>query len=82
MRARYRFAEWTLSVMPDTAVRHVGRCLTCRERSSDAADADEVQVWCLRHAGLTHHSGYELAAFQCFDATMTDPAAGGTASMT
>ncbi|GCB46553.1 hypothetical protein SNL152K_3851 [Streptomyces sp. NL15-2K] len=30
-------------------------------------------MWCLKHAGLTHHSGYELSAFQYFNATMTDP---------
>ncbi|MFE0100078.1 hypothetical protein [Streptomyces sp. NPDC059009] len=73
-RARYRFAEWRLSAMPTMAVRHFGKCLTCGERSADTADADVAQVWCLRHAGLTRHSGYELSAFQYFNASMTDPA--------
>ncbi len=59
--------------MPAMTVRHVGKCLTCGERSADTADPDAAQVWCLKHAGLTRHSGYELAAFQCFNAAMTDP---------
>ena len=71
-RGRYRFAEWTLTAMPTMAVRHFGKCLTCGERSDDTADADDAQVWCLKHAGLTHHSGYELSAFQYFNATVTD----------
>ncbi|GGW42307.1 DUF7848 domain-containing protein [Streptomyces caelestis] len=72
-RGRYRFAEWTLTAVPTMAVRHCGRCLTCGERSADTADADDVHVWCLKHAGLTHHSGYEFSAFQYFNATMSDP---------
>jgi hypothetical protein len=70
---RYRFTDWTLTVMPNMAVRHFGKCLTCGERSADTAEPDDAQVWCLKHAGLTHHSGYELSAFQYFNATMTDP---------
>lgn len=80
MRARYRFAEWTLSAMPDVAVRYFGKCLTCGERSVDTAEADDAQVWCLKHAGATHHSAYELSAFQYFDAAMTNPTVNGASS--
>jgi hypothetical protein len=74
VRRRYRFAEWTLTAMPTMTVRHFGKCLTCGQRSADTAEPDEAQLWCLKHAGLTHHSGYELSAFQYFNAMMTDPA--------
>ncbi|MEV5877937.1 hypothetical protein AB0L75_27685 [Streptomyces sp. NPDC052101] len=81
-RRRYRFAQWTLAAMPAMAVRHFGKCLTCGERSADTADPDDAQVWCLKHAGLTHHSGYELSAFQYFNATMTDCEADPHATLT
>ncbi|GAA2273405.1 hypothetical protein GCM10010234_05580 [Streptomyces hawaiiensis] len=73
VRRQYRFAEWTLTAVPTMAVRHFGRCLTCGQCSASTAEPDEAQVWCLKHAGLTHHSGYELSAFQYFNAAMTDP---------
>lgn len=72
-RRRYRFAEWTLTTVPTMAVRHFGKCLTCGQRSAGTAEPDEAQVWCLKHAGLTHHSGYELSASQYCNAMMTDP---------
>ncbi|MBO1336299.1 hypothetical protein [Streptomyces sp. VRA16 Mangrove soil] len=31
-----------------------------------------TRPWCLKHAGPTGHTGYELAAFQLFDAIMSD----------
>ncbi|MER5259167.1 MULTISPECIES: hypothetical protein [unclassified Streptomyces] len=66
--------EWTLAAMPGSDVRHVGTCLACSERSVDSADPGEAQLWCLRHAGLTRHTGFELTAFQFFSAVITDPA--------
>ena len=78
VRGRYRFAEWTLSTVPEMAVRYFGKCLTCGERSADTAESDTAQVWCLKHAGATRHTGYELSAFQYFNAAMTDPTAEST----
>jgi hypothetical protein len=77
-RGRYRFTEWTLTAIPTMTARHFGKCLICGERSADTADPDDAQVWCLKHAGRTHHSGYELTAFQYFNAVMTDPASSRT----
>ncbi|MFI9170805.1 DUF7848 domain-containing protein [Streptomyces lincolnensis] len=77
-RARYRFAQWTLRAITTMAVRHFGLCLSCDERSTDTTDPDTAQLWCLKHAGLTGHTGYELSAFQHFNATMTDSPAGPT----
>ncbi|MEV8319479.1 hypothetical protein AB0Q95_35510 [Streptomyces sp. NPDC059900] len=67
--------EWTLAAMPGSVVRHVGKCLGCSDHSVDSADPDAAQLWCLRHAGLTGHRGFELSAFQFFSAEITDPAA-------
>ncbi|MWA11581.1 hypothetical protein E5671_20765 [Streptomyces sp. BA2] len=60
--------------MPAMGVRHVGKCLACGEHSVDTAEPDEAQLWCLRHAGMTRHAGFELTAFQFFSAAITDPA--------
>ncbi|MEV6757284.1 hypothetical protein [Streptomyces sp. NPDC051214] len=79
-RGQYRHIEWTLSAVPTMDLRHLGKCLTCGERSTDSAVADDAQLWCLKHAGRTQHRSYELSAFQYFNAMITDPAAGGTAS--
>ena len=81
-RGRYRPIEWTLTAMPAMSLRHVGTCLSCSEHSVDTADPDEAQLWCLKHAGMTRHTGYELSAFQFFNATITDPAVGETGSPT
>ncbi|MEV0527067.1 hypothetical protein AB0I66_26905 [Streptomyces sp. NPDC050439] len=81
-RGRYRPIEWTLSAVPAMSVHHIGKCLACSQRSVDTADPDDAQLWCLRHAGMTRHSDYELSAFQYFNATITDPAVGGSASPT
>ncbi|GGV66834.1 hypothetical protein GCM10010277_74950 [Streptomyces longisporoflavus] len=73
---RYRQILWTLTAIPAIDARHVGKCLTCSDRSVDTADPDEAQMWCLKHAGLTRHTGYELSAFQLFNAAITDPSVG------
>ncbi|MEU6989754.1 hypothetical protein ABZ953_03710 [Streptomyces sp. NPDC046465] len=78
---RYVPLEWTLAAVPEMTVRHVGKCLVCGHHSLDTADPDEAQLWCLKHAGITHHSGYELSAFQFFSATITDPAVGEAGSL-
>ncbi|MFF4604638.1 hypothetical protein ACFY12_18155 [Streptomyces sp. NPDC001339] len=54
-------------------LRHVGKCLICAEFCVDTAAPDEAQDWCLKHAGATGHTHYEMAAFQYFDAILTDP---------
>ncbi|MGH4029841.1 hypothetical protein ACQB60_12990 [Actinomycetota bacterium Odt1-20B] len=73
VRGRYRFVDWTLSAMPAVAVRYVGRCLSCGERCAGMAVADDAQLWCLKHAGATRHTGYEVSARQYFAAAPTCP---------
>ncbi|MFH9067790.1 hypothetical protein [Streptomyces alboflavus] len=71
-RGRYGFAEWTLTTVEGMAVRYAGKCLSCGERSPDVFEADDAQLWCLKHAGSVRHSGFEVSAFQYFDAEMVD----------
>ncbi|MFG2285148.1 hypothetical protein ACGFOU_03610 [Streptomyces sp. NPDC048595] len=75
MRARYRFAEWTLAAHSE--VRFIGECLDCGERCVDTESADEAQGWCLKHAGLTGDRRFEMRGFQLFTAYMTNAAADG-----
>lgn len=67
MKARYRFMEWRLTANPD-AVGFTGRCVECGDASAAAPIPDEVQVWCLKHAGVSGHRVYELATVQMFAA--------------
>ncbi|MEV0371172.1 hypothetical protein AB0I10_15300 [Streptomyces sp. NPDC050636] len=77
MRARYRFAEWTLAADSEVSLRFVGECLDCGERCVDTASADEAQWWCLKHAGLTGDRRFEMKGFQFFTAYLTNAAADG-----
>ncbi|UQA94789.1 hypothetical protein K9S39_25630 [Streptomyces halobius] len=54
--------------MPDMPVRYVGTCLCCGERSAGTDNPDDAQLWCLKHAGATGDTGYELSTHSCFDA--------------
>ncbi|MFF4952660.1 hypothetical protein [Streptomyces chattanoogensis] len=76
MRARYRFAEWTLAA--DAEARFAGECLDCGERCADTASADEAQGWCLKHAGLTGDRCFAMKGSQFFTAYLTNAAADGT----
>ncbi|MDQ8707879.1 hypothetical protein RCO28_36235 [Streptomyces sp. LHD-70] len=72
---RYGFADWTLKAVRSWPVCYFASCLICGERSTDRPDAEAAQLWCLKHAGLTRHSGYELAVSQLFNAVAKDPSA-------
>ncbi|WJV48357.1 DUF7848 domain-containing protein [Streptomyces flavofungini] len=78
-RGRYGFAEWALTAAEGMAVRYAGKCLSCGERSPDVLESDDAQLWCLKHAGAVRHSGFEVSAFQYFDAEMVAPDAGSRA---
>ncbi|KOT58978.1 MULTISPECIES: DUF7848 domain-containing protein [Streptomyces] len=76
MRSTYRFTEWALSAIPGAEIRYYGKCLECFAQSTDTEVPDEAQLWCLKHAGLSRCTRYEVHAFQHFDARPTDsPAA-------
>lgn len=81
-RSRDASMDWTLTAMPGWSLRHVGKCLFCSHHSVDSCDPDEAQLWCLKHARTTRHTGYELSSFQFYSATITDPAVGEAGSLT
>ncbi|MGW2562585.1 DUF7848 domain-containing protein [Streptomyces sp. NPDC001514] len=70
-RGRFRFAEWTLTADAELGLRHYAECRNCGAKSVDTADPDDAQVWCLKHAGLTGHTSFEMTAFQLFEAAPT-----------
>ncbi|WP_442812418.1 DUF7848 domain-containing protein [Streptomyces sp. NBC_01210] len=67
-RARYGFMDWTLLADPETGLRYAGECLDCGERSINGDSADDAQLWCLKHAGMSGDKRFKLTAFQSFDA--------------
>lgn len=59
-RRRFRFVRMTIHL--DTAASppiHEARCRTCRESSGESRIAEQPELWCLKHAGRTHHFGFE-----------------------
>lgn len=55
----FRFADWSLS--PDTSGSgpiFVSECTTCGLASESADEPEGPEIWCLKHAGLTGHTGY------------------------
>ncbi|MEU7204388.1 hypothetical protein [Streptomyces sp. NPDC045470] len=72
MRSPYRFTEWTLSAVPGAEIRYYGKCLECFAQSTDSEASDDAQLWCLKHAGLSRCTRYEVVAFQYFDAHPAD----------
>lgn len=71
-RGRYRFADWTLSAVSVLDV--ISKCLTCGECSRATSSGPEVEMWSLKHAGMTHHTDFELTSAQVFKAAMVETA--------
>lgn len=59
-RAVWRYAEWTLS--PDTSRGsgpvYEAECTTCWEASDASETTEEPELWSLKHAGRTGHTGF------------------------
>ena len=59
VRSRMRFGQWTLATDADGGpLIHEATCTTCADASGTADDWEEPQLWCLRHAGRTGHTGF------------------------
>ncbi|WP_157878484.1 hypothetical protein [Streptomyces chattanoogensis] len=50
----------------------MGKCLICWESCVDTPFAEKARDWCLKHVGVTGHTGFQLSAFEFFDAILTD----------
>jgi hypothetical protein len=72
-RAVWRFVDWVLQVdASGTGPIYEAECTTCGE-SSGAADSKEApEVWCLRHAGRSGHTGFRAATTTFFRATRAE----------
>ncbi|MFD9488127.1 hypothetical protein ACFWBX_30010 [Streptomyces sp. NPDC059991] len=72
-RAIWRFADWALQL--DTSGSgpiFESQCTTCND-SSEASDGKEVpEVWCLRHAGATGHTGFRAVTTSYFRAKLLE----------
>lgn len=72
-RARMRFGQWTLTRdSADGPLVHVAECTTCGEQSGDAETWGEPQLWCLRHAGRTAHTGFRATVVSLFRASLEE----------
>ncbi|TDC19981.1 hypothetical protein E1265_22890 [Streptomyces sp. 8K308] len=54
-----RFVDWLLSLDPYGGPPiYAAECTTCDEASSGAESREDPEVWCLRHAARTGHTGF------------------------
>ncbi|RFU85511.1 hypothetical protein DY218_17025 [Streptomyces triticagri] len=65
-----RFEPWRLEVdSTGSPPIHEAECTTCNAASGAADDKAEPELWCLRHAGRTGHSGFRGITTTFFRAT-------------
>ncbi|MBD0745375.1 hypothetical protein BG418_27445 [Streptomyces sp. CBMA152] len=58
-RAVWRYADWVLR--PDSSGSgpiYAAECTTCGDASDGAEDTAAPEIWSLRHAGRTGHTGF------------------------
>jgi hypothetical protein len=70
-RGRFRFAEWTLTADTELGLRYHAKCRDCGAKCIDTYSPDDAQLWCLKHAGRTGDTSFELFACQFFEAAPT-----------
>ncbi|TDC65466.1 hypothetical protein [Streptomyces hainanensis] len=69
-----RFADWSLSLDPyGGPAIHAAECTTCDEASPGADSRDVPEVWCLRHAARTGHTGFRSTVTTFLRATHLGP---------
>lgn len=68
-----RYEEWTLNIdFSGSGPIFEAECTTCGESSGPADDKDSPELWCLRHAGRTSHTGFRAVVTVFFRATPQD----------
>lgn len=71
-RSVMRFADWTLTTDPHGGPPiYATECTTCAEVSAASNDRADPEIWCLRHAGRTGHTGFRATAMTFFRASLT-----------
>lgn len=70
-RSVMRYADWMLSTdRQGSGPVYEAECTTCGESSEAAETKDEPELWCLRHAGVSGHTGYRGITTAFFRATL------------
>ncbi|URN12678.1 hypothetical protein LUW77_16680 [Streptomyces radiopugnans] len=70
VRSRMRFVHWSLSIDPDGgAPAYEAACTACDAASGPSVDKRAPELWCLRHAGRTGHTGFRATITSLFRAT-------------
>ncbi|WP_138355264.1 MULTISPECIES: DUF7848 domain-containing protein [Streptomyces] len=72
-RAVYRYTDWSLAT--DTTASgpiYAAECTSCGEASAAADEQEGPEVWCLRHAGLTGHTGFRGVITSFFRASLVE----------
>lgn len=69
-RSWMRFVRWSLGNDPDGSPPiYQMECTTCLESSEAAEEKNEPELWCLKHAGRTGHTGFRGVITSFFRAT-------------
>lgn len=72
-RSVWRFADWVLQLDPSVSGPVFdAKCTTCEESSGAADSKEDPEVWCLRHAGRSGHTGFQAVATMFFRATRVE----------
>ncbi|MHA6760043.1 DUF7848 domain-containing protein [Streptacidiphilus sp. PAMC 29251] len=59
-RRRFRFVQMKLTPDPHSGPpTYETQCTVCGELSGEADDPEAPELWCLHHAGRTHHFGFK-----------------------
>ncbi|GGO56236.1 hypothetical protein GCM10012287_49360 [Streptomyces daqingensis] len=68
-----RFADWGLTVDQHGGPPiYVTECTTCAEESAASNDKGDPEIWCLRHAGRTGHTGFRATSMTFFRASLIE----------
>ncbi|WP_459117477.1 DUF7848 domain-containing protein [Streptomyces malaysiensis] len=79
-----RHGDWTLWTLSADVTGSPpileAECTTCDDSSGAAEEAKQPEVWCLRHANQTGHTGFRMIIASFFRASMTNAGSSATAA--
>lgn len=68
-----RFGQWTLCTDTDAGpLVHEAECTACGDTSGVGATWEDPQMWCLRHAGRSGHTGFRATVMGFFRASLEE----------
>lgn len=79
-----RQGDWTLWTLSTDVTGSPpileAECTTCDDSSGAAEEAKQPEVWCLRHANQTGHTGFRMIITSFFRASLANVGASATAA--